>query len=107
MRVLNDLGIDVYASFIVRPEFDRQDFADLGTYCDELGVCFGSFAVLTPLPGTDLYREVRDRLITHDYEYYDFTHTVLPTRLPLPEFYERMAWLYNGAIHSGAGHHCS
>lgn len=97
-RILTDLGIEVYASFIVRPEFTRQDFAAFGPYCRKLGLRFATFAVLTPLPGTDFYAEVKDRLITHNYDLFDFIHTLLPTTLPIDEFYKEFTGLYEHAI---------
>ena len=98
VRILQDLGIEIYASFIVRPEFTRQDFAEFRQYCRDLELTFASFAVLTPLPGTDFYAEVESQLITRNYDFYDFLHTVLPTELPLKEFYAEYAHLYRGAI---------
>ena len=86
--VLQDLGIEIYPSFIVRPEFSKADFTAFRQYCRSLGIGFASFAVLTPLPGTDLYEEVKSQLLTHNYDYFDFIHTLLPTALPLKEFYE-------------------
>jgi radical SAM superfamily enzyme YgiQ (UPF0313 family) len=98
VRTLRKLGIEVYASFIVRPEFTREDFSGLRDYCRQLGLSFASFAVLTPLPGTDLWDQVQDQLITNDYGLFDFIHTVLPTRLPLKEFYEEYHQLFARAI---------
>jgi radical SAM superfamily enzyme YgiQ (UPF0313 family) len=97
-RILLDLGIDIYASFILRPELTKEGFEAFREYCRTLGLSFASFAVLTPLPGTDLYDEVKDRLVTHDYEYFDFIHTLLPTSLPLKEFYRQYHRLYTKAI---------
>lgn len=102
-RILNELGIDVYASFIVRPDFDREDFAAMRRYCRRLELKFASFAVLTPLPGTDLYEMVKDQMLTHDTRYFDFLHTLLPTRLPLKEFYEELNRLYITAIPPAKG----
>jgi len=98
VRVLQDLGIDIYASFIVRPEFSRGDFAAFRRYCRSIGLSFASFAVLTPLPGTDLFEEVEDKLITREPEFFDFIHTVLPTKLPLDEFYDQFYRLYTRSI---------
>jgi radical SAM superfamily enzyme YgiQ (UPF0313 family) len=98
VEVLNGLGIDIYASFIVRPEFEHEDFAALRRYIRELDLDFASFAVLTPLPGTDLRDEVEDRLLTRDTDFFDFIHTVLPTRLPLEEFFEELMGLYRWAV---------
>ncbi len=98
VRILQALGIEIYASFIVRPEFTHQDFSEFRRYCRDLGLTFASFAVLTPLPGTDFYAEVESQLITRNYDHFDFLHTVLPTELPLKEFYAEFAKLYRGAI---------
>ncbi len=103
VRILQDLDIDIYASFIVRPDFDREDFTAMRRFCRGLELNFASFAVLTPLPGTDLYEEVKDRLITHNYDYFDFIHTLLPTRLPLKEFYDEYHRLYRKAVSPAKG----
>jgi len=95
LRILKGLDIDIWPMFIVRPEFDRHDFADLRQYCLGLDLSFIGFSVLTPLPGTDLYEEVKDQLITANYDYFDFFHTLLPTTLPVQDFYQELATLFN------------
>jgi hypothetical protein len=57
-----------------KPEFTSEDFATLKDYCHDLDVDFASFGVLTPLPGADLMDEVGDRLITDDYDFFDFAY---------------------------------
>jgi radical SAM superfamily enzyme YgiQ (UPF0313 family) len=98
VKVLQGLGIDIYASFIVRPEFTRADFAASRQYCRDLDLDFATFAMLTPLPGTDFYQEVKEQMITHNFDYFDFVHTLLPTALPLKDFYEAYYQLYQKAI---------
>ncbi len=94
VRILQDLDIDIWPMFIVRPDFTPRDFSELRQYCLSLSLPFIGFSVLTPLPGTDLYEELKDRLITCNYDYFDFFHTLLPTALPLPEFYKELATLF-------------
>ena len=94
LHILKDLGIDIWPMFMIRPEFDRKDFTDLRKYCLGLDLDFIGFSVLTPLPGTDLYDEVRDRLINTNFDYFDFFHTLLPTKLPLKDFYRELASLF-------------
>jgi radical SAM superfamily enzyme YgiQ (UPF0313 family) len=98
VRVLHDLGIDIYASLIVRPDWRKADFAACKEYCRALELDFATFAMLTPLPGTDLYEETQEQMITHNYDYFDFVHTLLPTALPLKDFYEEYYQLYQQAI---------
>ena len=98
VKILHDLDIEIAASLIVRPDFGHEQFAALARYCRELDLNFAGFAVLTPLPGADLFDQVQDRLLTRNTDYCDFIHTVLPTALPLREFYREFARLYTGAI---------
>jgi len=46
VEVLQGLDIEIYASFIVRPEFNEADFTAFGQYCRNLGLSFATFAVL-------------------------------------------------------------
>jgi radical SAM superfamily enzyme YgiQ (UPF0313 family) len=87
VKILHDLGISVNASFIIRPEYTKDDFRSLRQYCRDLDLSYASIAVLTPLPGTDLYQEVKNQILTQNYNYFDFIHTLLPTTLPLKQFY--------------------
>ncbi len=97
LRILKNLDIGIWPMFIVRPEFERKDFADLRRRCLGLDLDFIGFSVLTPLPGTGLYEDVKERLITSNYDYFDFFHTQLPTKLPLGEFYRELIGLYKGS----------
>jgi hypothetical protein len=51
------------------------------------------FVVLTPLPGTLLFEEKRAE-IRMPYDYYDFTHAIVPTRLEPARFFTRFIRLY-------------
>jgi hypothetical protein len=59
--------------------------------------------VLTPLPGTDLAQEVEAQLLTRNYDFFDLLHTVLPTELPLKDFYRELSRLYGTAISPAKG----
>jgi radical SAM superfamily enzyme YgiQ (UPF0313 family) len=94
MDILNSLGVHMWGAFIVDPQFTQEDFRQLKRYREERGIIYPQFTILTPLPGTDLYRERYDELVTHDYRLFDALHAVLPTRLPREEFYKEFAGLY-------------
>ncbi len=97
-RILKANGIHVIGAFIVDPTWDVPDFEAMIEHVRRLGVDFPQFTVLTPLPGTVLYDERRAEMTTHDYALFDLMHSLLPTRLPLPQFYEQMARLYRETI---------
>ncbi|MFC1585489.1 hypothetical protein ACFL5V_08095 [Fibrobacterota bacterium] len=94
IRVLKKLGIGIHAHFIIHPEFTIQDFSDLYQYLCDKSLYRAAFPVLPPLPGTDLNDEVRDRILIKDYDFVDFCHALLPTRLKREEFYRQLANLY-------------
>lgn len=94
VRILQSNGVEIAAYFIVNPDYDEDDFEQLAEYVVGLGLTQPIFTVLTPLPGTDLYAQKYCELTTHNYELFDFVHSVLPTRLPLPKFYECLLKLY-------------
>jgi len=94
LEALRRLGIEPNASFIIDPDDDHDDFAALRSYVRRLKLKVPLFAVLTPLPGTALFDEVKERLTTSDYQLFDLLHAVLPTRLPPAEFYGELASLY-------------
>jgi radical SAM superfamily enzyme YgiQ (UPF0313 family) len=94
MDILNSLGVHMWGAFIVDPQFTREDFRQLKEYRERKGIIYPQFTILTPLPGTDLYRDRYGELVTHDYRLFDALHAVLPTRLPREEFYKEFAGLY-------------
>jgi radical SAM superfamily enzyme YgiQ (UPF0313 family) len=90
-------GVEVAAYLIVDPAFNREDFKRLSEYVEENNLTHPVFTILSPFPGTDLYNMVKETLITEGFELMDFFHTVLPTKLPLDEFYEEFLGLYRRA----------
>ncbi len=89
--------VEVAAYLIVNPAFDHEDFRRLSEYVERNNLTHPVFTILSPFPGTDLYNMVKENLITEGFELIDFFHTVLPTRLPLDEFYEEFLELYRRA----------
>lgn len=98
LNTMRDNGIEAWGCFIVNPDWEEQDFADLVDFVNRNEIAFPQFTVLTPLPGTPL----TDHLVAegqidaecYDYRLLDFLHASTPTRLPLRSFYEQLARLY-------------
>jgi len=101
LNILQKKDISVMASFIVDPQSDYSDFKQMLDYIRRWNIKIPSFSVLTPLPGTRLYEEMKDKLITTDYRLFDFLHAVTPTRLPLRDFYRELAGLWAQAYNMG------
>ena len=94
IKILQDNGVIIWGAFIVDPDWVEDDFKQLRDYVSEKKITHTQFTVLTPLPGTSLYRQRFDDLLTHDYSCFDTLHAVLPTRLPREQFYQNFANLY-------------
>ncbi len=94
IRILKDNGVIIWGAFIVDPMWQADDFKRLRDYVNEMEITHTQFTVLTPLVGTQLYREKFNELLTYDYTCYDTLHAVTPTRMPRVEFYKHFADLY-------------
>jgi hopanoid C-3 methylase len=98
LAILKELGVGYTPNFIVDPAWDHEDFARLRDWIEETGAYNSGFSILTPLPGTDLWETAQHDVTTHDWEMYDIVHAVLPTRLPLNDFYEEYSRLWRHAL---------
>lgn len=98
IEILKELGVGFTPNFIVDPAWDHDDFARLRDWIEDLGAYNSGFSILTPLPGTDLWDEASRRVTTDDWEMYDIVHAVLPTRLPLEEFYAEYSALWRHVL---------
>ena len=94
IRILKDNGVIIWGAFIVDPQWTEDDFSKLRDYVNEKEITHTQFTVLTPLVGTELYRQRFNDLLTYDYTCYDTLHAVTPTRIPREKFYQHFANLY-------------
>jgi hopanoid C-3 methylase len=83
------LGIAVSINLIVDPDWDRDRFQYIRDWCLDVPELV-TISVNTPYPGTESWRTEARELITRDYRLFDIQHAVLPTRLPLREFYQEL-----------------
>jgi radical SAM superfamily enzyme YgiQ (UPF0313 family) len=98
IEILKELGVGFTPNFIVDPAWDRDDFTRLRDWIAEMGAYNSGFSILTPLPGTDLWDSAKKQVTTHRWEMYDIVHTVLPTKLPLDDFYSEYSRLWRHAL---------
>ena len=87
LHILADIGIRVIGDFIISPDYDHADFDRLSRFIDSSPIALPIPSILTPLPGTPLYRQRAGELEITDLDYYTFSNAVLPTKLAKKEFY--------------------
>ena len=71
--------IAVYGCFVFGMDHDTPDvFLETAQFAVDAGIDLPRFAVVTPFPGTALYRrlEASDRILTRNWELYDGQHVV-------------------------------
>src|SRR5260370_958845 len=89
LEFARSLGIMIAVNLIADPDWDHERFAivrELGVEQPEVV----SISVNTPYPGTESWAIEGGRVASRDYRLYDIQHAVLPTRLPLAEFYREL-----------------
>src|SRR5262245_6024341 len=83
------LGVNVAINIIADPEWDRERFRVIREWCNEIPEVV-NISVNTPYPGTETWHTEERQLATRDYRLFDIQHAVMPTRLPLHEFYAEL-----------------
>jgi hopanoid C-3 methylase HpnR len=89
LEFARSLGIQVAINLIADPGWDRDRFRVVRDWCLEIPEIV-NISVNTPYPGTETWLTEARHLTTRDYRLFDIQHAVLPTRLPLPEFYREL-----------------
>jgi radical SAM superfamily enzyme YgiQ (UPF0313 family) len=88
IRVARELDYGVTGNFIIEPDFVEQDFQELWAFLDEHRLHRVGFTILTPLPGTYYFEQVKRELSVFDWNQYDLHHLLWEPRLPVERFFE-------------------
>ncbi len=89
LEVARKLKIVVAINLIVDPGWEREQFARAREWASQVPEVV-HMTIATPYPGTELFHTETRELSTTDYRLFDIQHAVLPTKLPLGEFYEEL-----------------
>ena len=100
MKILNVNQVDCYASVIVMPEWDKNDFARATKKMIDLGIRFVNVQPLTPLEKTDIDFDDNRLIIPRSAcEKWDLAHVVInPEKLSLSEYYEEILKMYQNIL---------
>ncbi len=78
IRILREAHINLTGLFIIDINFTTKDFRNMRRFIHRQKITYTGVSIFTPIPGTALYEEYKDRLITHNMEKWDFMHLVVP-----------------------------
>lgn len=89
LEAARKLGIDVAINLIVDPQWDEKQFQLVREFALSVPEIV-HLTVITPYPGTEIWHGESQKLTTLDYRLFDIQHAVLPTKMPLEQFYEEL-----------------
>ena len=89
LDVARQLGLIVAINIIADPSWDRERFRLVREWALSVPEIV-HLTVNTPYPGTETWHTEARQLTSLDYRLFDVQHAVLPTRLPLREFYAEL-----------------
>ncbi len=94
VKVFEQNGIMVRGNYVVPNDYTLEDFRALADYANMNKVVYAGYTVLTPMPGTIFYQQVKDQIVDFDYRKYNFFNSVMKTHLPHDEFHEQIGRLW-------------
>ena len=89
LEAARKLDITVAINLIVDPRWDEKQFEVVRDFALSVPEIV-HLTVITPYPGTEIWHGESQKLTTLDYRLFDIQHAVLPTKLPLEQFYEEL-----------------
>lgn len=89
LEVARELGLIVAVNLIADPSWDTEQFRLVREWAVSVPEIV-HLTVNTPYPGTETWHTESRRLTSLDYRLFDVQHAVLPTTLPLHEFYAEL-----------------
>jgi len=92
--VFHQNDIMLRGNYVIPNDYDETDFKALSDYTSSHRVTYAGYTILSPMPGTPFYNEVKDQIIDFDLSKYNFFNSVLKTKLPLEKFYENVGKLW-------------
>ena len=94
IEVFHSNGVSLRGNYVIPNDYSIDDFKALSEYASKHKVVYAGYSILTPMPGTEFYNEVKDQIIDFDYTKYNFFNCVLKTKLPLEKYYEEVGKLW-------------
>jgi len=106
IKKIRDYGIKIIGSFVIGSDADdKNTIKETIDFCDETGIEYPLFNVLTPLPGTVTYNKLmaEGRIFTNDWDLYDLGHIVFhPKKMTAEELQTSYESIYKNLYFKNA-----
>jgi len=88
VEVARALGYGVTGNFVIDPAWREEDFENLWAFVERHRLFQAGFTILTPLPGTSYFEEMRSRVATRPWAHFDMHHLLWEPALGPERFFE-------------------
>lgn len=103
VRVARSLRYGINGNFLIDPEWEEEDFHELWKFVADHGLQRAGFTILTPLPGTEFYESVKERIGDQPWSNFDMHHLLWQPRLGPGRFFELYAETWRRSILNTSG----
>jgi len=94
ISILHENDIMIRGNYVIPNDYSEDDFKALEEYSAKNPVVYAGYTILTPMPGTVFYNQVKHGIVDHDYRRYNFFNSVMRTKLSHEKFHERVGSLW-------------
>jgi radical SAM superfamily enzyme YgiQ (UPF0313 family) len=103
VRVARELKYGINGNFLVGHDWGEEEFRELWEFVEKHSLQRAGFTVLTPLPGTEFYREVAPNIPDQPWSNFDMHHLLWEPRLGIERFFELYAETWKRSILNTSG----
>jgi len=87
VEVARSLDYGVTGNFVIDPAWREADFENLWAFVDRYRLFQAGFTILTPLPGTSYFEEMRSRVASRPWAHFDMHHLLWEPALGPDRFF--------------------
>jgi radical SAM superfamily enzyme YgiQ (UPF0313 family) len=88
VEVARSLGYGVTGNFVIDPAWTEMDFEKLWAFVERHHLFQAGFTILTPLPGTSYFEDMRSRVESRPWAHFDMHHLLWAPALGPERFFE-------------------
>lgn len=103
VRVARELKYGINGNFLIGHDWGEEEFRELWEFVAKHGLQRAGFTVLTPLPGTEFYRELAASIPDQPWSNFDMHHLLWEPKLGVERFFNLYAETWKRSILNTSG----
>ena len=103
LRIARELRFGINGNFVIGHHWGEEDFQELWDFVERFGLQRAGFTILTPLPGTEFYRETAAQIPEQPWSNFDMHHLLWQPSLGVQRFFELYAETWRRSILNTSG----